>query len=52
MKGYRHAVHAYIVPNVLKADKAAKKKRKRVRKSNIKKGSQYAQILESLQVLR
>ncbi|KAL8631079.1 hypothetical protein Q9189_003190 [Teloschistes chrysophthalmus] len=38
MKGYRHAVHAYIVPNVLKADKAAKKKRKRVRKSNIKKG--------------
>ncbi|KAL9584423.1 MAG: hypothetical protein Q9203_004665, partial [Teloschistes exilis] len=41
MKGYRHGVHAYIVSEVLKSEREAKEKRKRVRKSNIKKGNRY-----------
>ncbi|KAL8662755.1 MAG: hypothetical protein Q9202_004447 [Teloschistes flavicans] len=38
MKGYRHAVRDYIVPNTIKAAKEAKEERKRIRKQNIKKG--------------
>lgn len=38
MKGYRHAVRDYIVPNTIKAAKEAKEERKSIRKQNIKKG--------------